>query len=118
MKQEELSLLKELFNLEELHREYQDNDTQYVIDTKKEGNTVTIKVTFKENKDKKEFENWVNELDDELFDEVWESLSKQYGLKDLNSIYESTNYKNVITLFKNRTKEIVAEKIKQLQKLL
>ena len=35
MKQEELIkvLVKELFGLDELHQEYQDNDTHFVIDS-------------------------------------------------------------------------------------
>ena len=35
MKQEELlkALIKELFGLNELHQEYQDNDTHFVIDS-------------------------------------------------------------------------------------
>ena len=57
MKQEELlkALITELFKTNTLHQEYQDNDTHFVIDSIKEGNTLTIKVELKENKDKKEF---------------------------------------------------------------
>ena len=35
MKQEELlkALIKELFALKELHQEYQDNDTHFVVDS-------------------------------------------------------------------------------------
>ena len=35
MKQEEIlkTLIKELFGMSELHQEYQDNDTHFVVDT-------------------------------------------------------------------------------------
>lgn len=35
MKQEELLkvLIKELFNLNTMHQEYQDNDTQFIVDS-------------------------------------------------------------------------------------
>lgn len=120
MKQEEIlkSLIEELFKMDNLHHEYTDNNSSYVIDSQKEGNTLTIKVSLKENEDKKEFENWVNDLDDEIFNETWESLSEDYGLKDLNCIYDSDNYKQIIDLFKTRTKEIASDKIKKLQKIL
>ena len=72
MKQEELlkALVSELMGMNELHQEYQDNDTHFVIDSKKEGNKLTITVTLKENKDKKEFEKWCQSLDDDIFQEV------------------------------------------------
>ena len=46
MKQEEIfkALIKELFALDTTHQEYQDNDTHFVVDSTKEGNTLTIKV--------------------------------------------------------------------------
>ena len=120
MKQEELfkALIKELFALNELHQEYQDKDTHYAIDSKKQGNTLAITITLKENKDKKEFEKWVNKLDDDIFREVWESLSEEDDLHTLDEIYNSDNYKEVISKFKNKTKEIALDKIKQLQKLV
>ena len=120
MKQEELlkSLISDLFQTQELHQEYQDNDTHFVIDSQREGNKLTFTVTLKENKDKKEFEEWVDQLDDDLFNEVWEALSEEDNLHSLNELYESDNYKEVISKFKNKTKEIATQKIKELQKLL
>ena len=120
MKQEELLklLVKELFALNELHQEYQDKDTHFVVDSQREGNTLTIKVTLKENKDKKEFEKWVNQMDDDLFNEVWESLSEEDALHTLDEMYNSDNYKEVIDKFKKRTREIASKKIKELQKVL
>jgi len=120
MKQEELLklLVKELFGMDTLHQEYQDNDTHFVIDSKKEGNKLTITVTLKENKDKKEFEKWVDQLDDDIFQEVWEALSEEDNLHSLNDIYNNGNYREVINKFKAKTREIAKTKIRELQKLL
>lgn len=120
MKQEELlkSLIRELFALNELHQEYHDKDINYVIDSKKEGNKLTLNITLKENEDKKKFEKWINELDDDVFNEVWEALSAEDNLHTLDEIYNSDNYKEVINKFKNKTREIASNKIKKLQRLL
>ena len=120
MKQEELlkQVIEELFSLDNLHQEYQDNDTHFVIDTEKKGNTLNIRVQLIENKDKKEFEKWVNNMDDDFFNDVWESLSEEDNLHSLDELYNSDNYKEVIDKFKNKTKEIASIKIKELQKYL
>ena len=117
MKQEELlkSLIKELMGLETMHQEYQDNDTHFIVDSQKEGNTLTIKVTLKENKDKKEFEKWLENVDNDLFQEVLESFGDTF---DLEKEYNSPNYKQVISKVKSKTKEIASKKIKELQKVL
>ena len=120
MKQEELlkSLIRELFKMDEMHQEYQDNDTHILVDTQKKGNELTIKVILKENKDKKNFEKWVKTLPDELFNEIWEALSAEDELHSLDELYNSPNYKEVIEKFKNKSKEIANRKIKELQKLI
>ena len=120
MKQEEIlkSLIRELFALNELHQEYHDKDINYVIDSKKEGNKLTLNITLKENEDKKKFEKWVNQLDDDVFNEVWEALSAEDNLHTLDEIYNSDDYKEVINKFKNKTREIASNKIKKLQRLL
>lgn len=117
MKQEEFikTLIKELMQTDTLHHEYIDNDSTYVIDSQKEGNTLTIKISLKENKDKKEFEKWLENVDDDLFSEVLEEMG---GLYDLQSLYSSENYKEVINKVKSKTREIANRKIKELQKLL
>lgn len=119
MKQEEIlkALIKELFGMSELHQEYQDNDTHFVVDSQKEGNTLTIKVQLLENKDKKEFEKWLETVDDDLFSEVLDELKKE-GLADLENIYNSKDYKRVINKVKLKTKEIAVKRIKELQKLI
>lgn len=120
MKQEEIfkALIKELFAIDTTHQEYQDNDTHFVVDSQKEGNTLTIKVQLLENKDKKEFEKWLEKIDDDLFGEVLDELREKEGLFNLNQIYESKDYKKVIDRVKSKTKEIAARKIKELQKLM
>ena len=117
MKQEEIlkTLIEELFKMDNVHHEYTDNNSSYVIDSQKEGNTLTIKVSLKENEDKKEFEKWLENVDDDLFSEVLEEMG---GLYDLQSLYSSENYKEVINKVKSKTKEIANRKIKELQKLL
>ena len=120
MTQEEIikALIEELFGMDELHQEYQDNDTHFVIDSKREGNKLTIEITLKENKDKKEFEKWVQQLDNDIFNEVWESLSEEDELHSLDEMYNTERYKEVIAKFKNKTKEIVNQKIRNLQKII
>jgi hypothetical protein len=120
MKQEELlkALVSELMGMDELHQEYQDNDTHFVIDSTREGNTLTFKVQLLENKDKKDFENWLQQVDDDLFQEVLEELAEKEGLSDINSLYNSENYQQVIDKVKTKTKEIANRKIKMLKKLI
>lgn len=120
MKQEELlkALVSELMGMDELHQEYQDNDTHFVIDSTKEGNTLTIKVQLLENKDKEDFENWLQQVDDNLFQEVLEELAEKEGLSDINSLYNSENYQQAIDKVKAKTKEIANRKIKMLKKLI
>ena len=120
MKQEELlkALVSGLMGMDELHQEYQDNDTHFVIDSKKEGNKLTITITLKENKDKKEFENWLQTVNDDLFSEVLEELQEKEGLKNLNELYESKDYKKAIDKVKAKTREIASKKIKLFKKLL
>lgn len=119
MKQEEILklVINELFKLDTLHQEYQDTDTHIVVDSQKDGNTLTIKVQLLENKDKKEFENWLQNVDDELFYEIMDDL-KDEGINNLEEIYQSDNYKEVINKVKNKAKEIIQEKISKLSSLL
>lgn len=118
MKEQELilTLFKELLNsVEELHEEYSDDNISYVID--KDGNTLSISFTLEEeNKDKKDFENFVNGLDDDIYQETLESLG--YGISDLAKIYDSENYQEVIDCFKNKVKEIATEKMEYLKTLI
>ena len=120
MKQEEIlkALVAELMGLDELHQEYQDDDTHFVIDTTKKDNTLTIKVQLLDNKDKEEFEEWLKQVDDDLFSEVLSELSEKEGIKDIEALYQSNDYKKAIDKVKAKTKEIARRKIKEFQKLL
>ena len=120
MKQEELlkTLVAELMGMQELHQEYQDNDTHFVIDSKKEGNKLTIEITLKDNKDKKDFERWLETVDDNLFSEVLEEITSEKELIDLNTKYNSEDFQEVIDKVKSKTKEVALRKIKKLQKLI
>ena len=111
------TLVKELFALDTLHQEYQDNDTHFVIDSEKEGDTLTIKVQLIKNKDKEEFEKWLENIDDDFFSEVLNELSEE-GLQDLEEIYNSSDYKIVIDKVKAKSRELANRKIIELKKLL
>lgn len=111
------ALLKELFAMDTLHQEYQDNDTHFVVDSQKKDNVLTIKVTLLENKDKKEFEKWLEKVDDDLFSDVLDELQAE-GLKNLDEMYNSNDYKKVIAQVQAKTKELAAKRIKELQKLI
>lgn len=116
-----MALVKELFSYGNLHEEYSFNDDSFILDLKKEDdNNITIKVILKEkdNKDKKEFEKWVNSLDDDIFNETWESLSEECGLKELNDAYKTENYQQVINMFKDRASQVINSKINNLKDLL
>lgn len=119
MKQEELfkTFIKELFEIDTTHQEYQDDDIHFVVDAQKDGNTLTIKVELLENKDKEEFEKWLQSVDDSILEEVLDELSGE-GLKNLDEIYNSKDYQQVIEKVKSKTLEVVSRKIKMLQKLL
>lgn len=116
-----MALVKELFTYDDLHEEFAFNNDSFILDLKKEDdNTLTIKVVLKEkdNKDKKEFEKWVNSLDDDVFNETWESLSEEFGLKELNDAYKTENYQQVIDMFKDRASQVITNKINNLKGLL
>ena len=119
MKQEEIftALIRELFAMDELHQEYQDSDINFVVDSQREGNTLNIKVQLLENKDKEDFEQWLKNIDDDIFSEVLDEL-KDEGLVDLDTLYNSKDYKQVIDKVKNKTKEIALKRIKKLQSFI
>ena len=120
MKQEEIfkTLVEELMKIDTVHHEYIDNDNAYVIDSQKNGNELIIKISIKENKDKKEFEEWLETVDDDLFSEVLDELKETEKLIDIEQLYNSKDYKKAIDKIKSKTKEIAQRKIKELQKLI
>ena len=115
------SLLDDLFGLDELHQEYQDNDVHFVIDTKKDGNKITVEVETiedKQNEAKKNFEDWLKNIDDELFTEILDELRKDEELIDIESLYNSESYEEVINKVEAKAKEIIEKRIEALEDLL
>lgn len=115
------SLLDDLFGLDELHQEYQDNDVHFVIDTKKDGNKIIVEVETiedKQNEAKKNFEDWLKNIDDELFTEILDELRKDEELIDIESLYNSENYEEVINKVEAKAKEIIEKRIEALEDLL
>lgn len=119
MKQELMTqLVKELFDtVDELHQEYQDNDIHYVIDAQKTDNKLNITVTLDDQskKDKKEFEKYIEDLDDDIYQEAIDSFD---NVKELDDLYKSQNYKEAIKLFKDKVTKIAENRIKYFQKFL
>ena len=115
------SLLDDLFELGELHQEYQDNDVHFVIDTKKDGNKIIVEVETiedKQNEAKQNFEDWLKNIDDELFTEILDELRKDEKLIDIESLYNSENYEEVINKVEAKAKEIIEKRIEALEDLL
>lgn len=94
----------------------------YEVDLNKDGDTLTIVIEKKEleNKDKKEFEAWLDTVDDNMFQEALEKVQKITGIdaKQLDEDYNSKDYKGIINLFKKIIPQIAQEKINNLQRYL
>jgi len=115
-----IEFIKELMSVDKYHQEYQDNDVHYVIDAiKDESGELTIKVNqVKDNKDRKEFEKWLELVDDGLFTEILESLQEDgYDIDNLDQVFNTKDYKKVIDIVKGKAKELAENKIKAYQKL-
>ena len=109
------SFIKELFEMDEMHEEYKDNDSHFSIDSqKKDDSTLVITIKLKEDNTKKEFEKWVDSLDDEIFEEAVARVNKHFDGK-MNDVYESEDYKDVINYFKATVNNVVREKINSLR---
>ena len=111
------TLVNELFEIGNGHEEISENGFSVSLDVQKVDDS-TIVLTIKRDTDKAEFEKMVNDLDDDIFQEVWDNLSDNYGLKELNEMYEGANAKNVISLFKDELKNVVTKRIESLNKYL
>lgn len=92
----------------------------YEVDLKKDGDTLTIVIEKKELEDKKEFEAWLDTIDDNMFQEALERVQKITGIdgKQLDKDYNSNDYKGIINLFKKIVPQIAQEKINNLQRYL
>lgn len=112
------ALVMSLFEVNELHQEYQDNDIHFVVDTQRDGKELTVKITLIEEEDKQEFEKWLEKIDNELFSEVIDEIKKEDSLIDLDSLYNSKDYKKVIDKVKSKTQEVIENRIEELKSLL
>lgn len=92
----------------------------YEVDLNKDGDTLTIVIEKKELEDKKEFEAWLDTVDDNMFQEALEKVQKITGIdaKQLDKDYNSNDYKGIINLFKKIIPQIAQEKINNLQRYL
>lgn len=94
----------------------------YEVDLKKDGDTLTIVVEKKvlENQEKKEFEQWLDSLEDDLYQEALERVQKLTGIstKQLDEDYNSEDFRRIINLFKKVVSNIASDRIAVLQKLL
>ena len=88
-------------------------DVHFRIDSVKEGNTLNIKVEKFENKDKENFENWLKEVDDDVFLEMVDRLPEGF-----NNIYQSDNYKDIINIATKEVKNILNERINKYKMIL
>ena len=101
--------------MDELHQKYTDNDISFAIDTQKiDNNTLEIKVTLdEENKDKKEFEQWVKQVPDDIFSEILESLDD-----DIYEKYNSEKYMEIINQVRSKANSILLDRMSKYKGLL
>lgn len=101
--------------MDELHQKYTDNDISFAIDTQKiDNNTLEIKVTLdEENEDKKEFEQWVRQIPDDIFSEILESLDD-----DIYEKYNSEKYMEIIDQVRSKANSILLDRMSKYKGLL
>lgn len=110
-----IEFIKNLFSADTIQQEYQDNDVHYIVDSQRDGNTLHIDITLVENTDKEEFEKWLKQVNDDLFYDVLKELGDSYNL---DKMYNSENYKEVIDLVTSKTKELAKKRIKELESII
>lgn len=114
MNKDIIALIQELFGMTELHQEYTDNDISFAIDSQKlDSNTIQFTIKLKENKDKKEFEEWIKQVPEDIFSEVITSLDE-----NIFETYNSENYKEIIDKVKSKISSLMKERINTYQNLL
>lgn len=73
-----------------------------------------IKVTLNEgNKDKKEFEQWVRQIPDDIFSEILESLDD-----DIYEKYNSEKYMEIINQVRSKANSILLDRMSKYKGLL
>ena len=94
----------------------------YEVDLKKDGDTLTIVIEKKklENQEKKEFEKWLDTIDDEMFQEALSKVQDITGTdaKQLDKDYNSENFRQIINIFRQTISDIAEQRINSLKKYL
>lgn len=110
-----IMLIKELWNLNTVQHEYQDNNNYYAFISEKDGDTLHITVTVKENKDKEEFEAWVDSLDDDIYLDAIDILEED-GI-NLGELYENRPEEAMVAM-KEAVRVATESKINELKNSL
>lgn len=115
-----LELCKEYFNAENLkqNEEVFDGKDAYSLVLEKVGNTVNISLTKKENVDQKNFEAFVDSIDDDLWLSVTENFKKLTGtsLHEIENMLNEGSFKKVLDIIKPAVKQTASDRIAELQK--
>jgi len=115
-----LELCKEYFNAENLkqNEEVFDGKDAYSLVLEKVGDTVNISLTKKENVDQKNFEAFVDSIDDDLWLSVTENFKKLTGtsLHEIENMLNEGSFKKVLDIIKPAVKQTASDRIAELQK--
>lgn len=125
IKNEVLNSLIKAFNYDECQEAttiQNEPGVAYEVDLKKDGDVLKIVIEKKNlvNKEKQEFEEWLDSIDDDMFQEALERVHEITGIdaKQLDEDYNSKEFKGIIKLFKDIVPVIAKEKINNLTKYL
>lgn len=115
-----LELCKEYFNAENLkqNEEVFDGKDAYSLVLEKVGDTINISLTKKENVDQKNFEAFVDSIDDDLWLSVTENFKKLTGtsLQEIENMLNEGSFKKVLDIIKPAVKQTALDRIAELQK--
>jgi hypothetical protein len=115
-----LELCKEYFNAENLkqNEEVFDGKDAYSLVLEKVGDTINISLTKKENVDQKNFEAFVDSIDDDLWLSVTENFKKLTGtsLHEIEDMLNEGSFKKVLDIIKPAVKQTASDRIAELQK--
>jgi hypothetical protein len=115
-----LELCKEYFNAENLkqNEEVFDGKDAYSLVLEKVGDTINISLTKKENVDQKNFEAFVDSIDDDLWLSVTENFKKLTGtsLQEIENMLNEGSFKKVLYIIKPAVKQTASDRIAELQK--